>query len=37
VPAIEAYVNEDPTHPLTVEWILQDEDGDEDAILAVKH
>lgn len=37
VPAIEAYVNEDPTHPLTVEWILQDEDGDEDAILAIKH
>ena len=37
VPAIEAYVNEDPAHPLTVEWILQDEDGDEDAILAVKH
>ncbi|HWC06221.1 MAG TPA: HemK family protein methyltransferase [Gemmatimonadota bacterium] len=37
VPAIEAYVNEDPTHPLTVEWILQDEEGDEDAILAVKH
>jgi release factor glutamine methyltransferase len=37
VPAIEAYVNEDPGHPLTVEWILQDEDGDEDAILAIKH
>ncbi|MGH7571937.1 MAG: N5-glutamine methyltransferase family protein [Gemmatimonadota bacterium] len=37
VPAVEAYVNGDPDHPLTIEWILQDEDGDEDAVLAVKH
>lgn len=36
VPGVEAYVNEDPDHPLTVEWILLDEDGEADAILAVK-
>lgn len=30
------HVNDDPRHPLVVEWILMDEDGDEDAILAVK-
>ncbi|CAN5341102.1 peptide chain release factor N(5)-glutamine methyltransferase [soil metagenome] len=36
IPALDAYVNGDPDHPLTIEWILHDEDGDEDAILAVK-
>lgn len=36
VPALEGYVNGDPDHPLTIEWILHDEEGDEDAILAVK-
>jgi release factor glutamine methyltransferase len=29
------YVNDDPHHPLTIEWILHDK-GDEDAVLAVK-
>ena len=33
---IEDYVNEDPDHPLTVEWILIDDEGDPDAIMAVK-
>ncbi len=37
VSAVEAYVNGDPDHPLTIEWILEDEEGDEDAVLAVKH
>lgn len=37
VSAVEAYVNDDPDHPLTIEWILEDEEGDEDAVLAVKH
>lgn len=37
VEAVEAYVNGDPDHPLTIEWILEDEEGDEDAVLAVKH
>lgn len=36
IPAVETYVNDDPDHPLTVEWILQDEEGDEDAVLAVR-
>ena len=36
IPFLEAYVNGDPDHPLTIEWILQDEDGDEDALLAVR-
>lgn len=36
VSKVESYVNDDPNHPLAVEWILQDEDGDEDAILAVR-
>lgn len=33
---IEDYVNGDPDHPLTIEWVLADEDDDEDAILAVR-
>ena len=37
VETVEDYVNGDPDHPLTIEWILQDEEGDEDAVLAVKH
>ena len=36
IPGLVDYVNEDPDHPLTVEWILHDAEGDEDAILAVK-
>ena len=36
IPGLVDYVNDDPDHPLTVEWILQDEEGDEDAVLAVK-
>ncbi len=36
IPALVDYVNEDPDHPLTVVWILHDEEMDEDAILAVK-
>ena len=36
VDAIEAYVNEDPDHPLTIEWILMDDEDEPDAILAVK-
>ncbi|HUP00213.1 MAG TPA: HemK/PrmC family methyltransferase [Gemmatimonadota bacterium] len=36
IPLLEAYVNGDAGHPLTIEWILQDEDGDEDAVLAVR-
>lgn len=36
VDMLEAYVNGNPDHPLTVEWILADEEGDEDAILAVR-
>lgn len=35
IPVFEEYVNEDPDHPLEIKWILEDEDGDEDAILAV--
>ena len=36
IPGLVDYVNEDPDHALTVEWILHDAEGDEDAILAVK-
>jgi methylase of polypeptide subunit release factors len=36
VEMLEEYVNGDPRHPLTIEWILADEDDDEDAILAVR-
>ncbi|MFN2382660.1 MAG: class I SAM-dependent methyltransferase [Gemmatimonadota bacterium] len=36
IPMLEATVNGDPEHPLTIEWILHDEDGDEDAVLAVR-
>lgn len=37
VEMLEEYINGDPDHPLTIEWILADEDdGDEDAILAVR-
>ena len=36
VAMLEDYVNGDPDHPLTIEWILADEDDDEDAILAVR-
>ena len=36
IPGLVDYVNEDPDHPLTVVWILHDEEKDEDAILAVK-
>lgn len=35
-PMVEAYVNDDPDHPLSIEWILQDEDEQAEAILAVK-
>lgn len=35
-PMVEAWVNEDPDHPLSIEWILQDEDEQAEAILAVK-
>jgi release factor glutamine methyltransferase len=35
IPGLVDYVNEDPDHPLTIEWILHD-GGDEDAVLAVK-
>jgi len=35
IPSLVDYVNDDPDHPLTVEWILHD-GGDEDAVLAVK-
>jgi release factor glutamine methyltransferase len=33
---IEEHVNGNPDHLLTIEWILADEDDDEDAILAVR-
>ena len=36
VEMIEEHVNGNPDHPLTIEWILADEDDDEDAILAVR-
>ncbi|HEY7472114.1 MAG TPA: HemK/PrmC family methyltransferase [Gemmatimonadota bacterium] len=36
VEMLEEYVNGDPHHPLTIEWILADEEDDEDAILAVR-
>jgi release factor glutamine methyltransferase len=36
IPGLVDYVNEDPDHPLTVVWILHDEEMDEDAVLAVK-
>jgi release factor glutamine methyltransferase len=36
VEMIEEHVNGNPDHPLTLEWILADEDDDEDAILAVR-
>jgi release factor glutamine methyltransferase len=35
IPDLEDYVNEDPDHPLEIKWILEDDDGEEDAILAV--
>lgn len=34
VEMLEEHVNGNPNHPLTIEWILADEDDDEDAILA---
>lgn len=36
VEMLEEHVNGDPDHPLTIEWILADEEDDEDAILAVR-
>jgi methylase of polypeptide subunit release factors len=36
VEMLEKHVNGNPDHPLTIEWILADEDDDEDAILAVR-
>ena len=36
IPGLVDYVNEDPDHPLTIEWILHDGAGDEDAVLAIK-
>jgi release factor glutamine methyltransferase len=36
IPGLVDYVNDNPQHPLTIEWILQDDEGDEDAVLAVK-
>jgi release factor glutamine methyltransferase len=36
VEMLEEYINEDPSHPLTIEWVLADDDDDEDAILAVR-
>lgn len=36
VEMIEEHVNGNDDHPLTIEWILADEDDDEDAILAVR-
>jgi release factor glutamine methyltransferase len=36
VEMLEEHVNGNPDHPLTIEWILADEDDDEDAVLAVR-
>lgn len=36
VEMIEEHINGNQDHPLTIEWILADEDDDEDAILAVR-
>jgi methylase of polypeptide subunit release factors len=36
VEMLEEHVNGNPHHPLAIEWILADEDDDEDAILAVR-
>lgn len=36
VPMVEAYVNDDPDHPLSIDWILHDEDDEPEAILATK-
>jgi release factor glutamine methyltransferase len=36
VEMLEEHVNGNPDHPLEIEWILADEDDDEDAILAVR-
>jgi len=36
VEMLEDHINGDPDHPLTIEWVLADEDDDEDAILAVR-
>jgi hypothetical protein len=33
---IDEHVNGNPEHPLTIEWVLADEDDDEDGILAVR-
>ena len=33
---LQAHINKDPDHPLTIEWILVDEEDEEDAILAVR-
>ena len=30
------YIDDDPHHPLKIEYVLVDEEGDEDAILAVR-
>lgn len=36
VAMVEAYVNDDPDHPLSIDWILHDEDDEPEAILATK-
>ncbi|HUF88778.1 MAG TPA: HemK/PrmC family methyltransferase [Gemmatimonadota bacterium] len=36
VEMLEEHVNGDPDHPLTIEWVLADDEDDEDAILAVR-
>lgn len=33
---VEAWVNGDPDHPLTIEWVLYDEDDEAEAFLAVR-
>ncbi len=33
---IDEHVNGNPEHPLTIEWVLADEDDDEDGVLAVR-
>lgn len=36
VEMLEEHINGDPDHPLTIEWVLADDEDDEDAILAVR-
>lgn len=36
VDMLEEYINDDASHPLTIEYVLADDDDDEDAILAVR-